>query len=224
MTRVSAHMPTAALLFAFAGGVVAAACGPTDAPPPVSARSASVTATTPVSSSPPRGDVRAPKPLGPLTNATADERTRAVLDLLSGKGEGAFVPEVVTDPGQSFDSDLRRSLLEPPATPRLKLGSIDVKGSLARDVVSRSLRTSMGAFRLCYDHARERSPGAHGKVALAFTISADGAATQVRRTGGDLGDKALSQCLIEAVQRRSFPKPEDGTVTVAFDVSFDPPA
>ncbi|WP_394845765.1 AgmX/PglI C-terminal domain-containing protein [Pendulispora brunnea] len=108
-----------------------------------------------------------------------------------------------------------------PLVVNMHTGNIAVNGRLSADTIQRVTRQSYGRFRLCYDKGIADTPNLTGKVAVKFTISADGAVSNASDAGSDLRNDAVVQCIVRSFGNLSFPQPEGGgTVSVTYPVIF----
>jgi hypothetical protein len=102
------------------------------------------------------------------------------------------------------------------AVPTVRQAKATVTGALDKDIVRRIVRAHINEVRYCYNQGLARDPSLGGRVAIKFTINADGKvpAAVVRET--TLKDAAVGNCIAQAVRRWTFPKPKDGSVIVDY--------
>jgi len=81
-------------------------------------------------------------------------------------------------------------------------------------VVAKAMVAYMAGLKHCYRAELKRDPRLHGKLALAFTVSASGRLTNGKATGVD---EALDTCAANQMSswRFSVPKDKDGAATEA---------
>ena len=79
-----------------------------------------------------------------------------------------------------------------------------------------------GAVKSCYEKQLKRNPKLAGKVKVQFTILESGRVGSTRVLEDTTGDPAVGTCIANAMQRWRFPKPDGGSVTVAFPFVFAP--
>lgn len=107
--------------------------------------------------------------------------------------------------------------------PKLQVGKLSVKGSLAVEVIQRIVRVSaFNRFRRCYEEASGRRPALKGRVTTQFTIDANGAVSNARDAGSDLPDRAVVRCVVGTLSSLSFPEPANGSVTVVYPLWLGP--
>ena len=99
---------------------------------------------------------------------------------------------------------------------------VGVSGRLPPEIVRRVIRSNFGRFRACYEDGLRRNPALEGRVTTNFVIGRDGSVSNVSDGGSDIGDKAVTSCVIRAFYGLSFPQPEGGIVTVVYPIAFSP--
>lgn len=98
------------------------------------------------------------------------------------------------------------------ATPRIRTGSAEVRGSLSPEVIRRVVRRHINEVRFCYEQELSAHPDLEGRVNVAFVISPSGAVSEARVSSSTLGSATVESCITTAVQRWTFPAPEGGGV------------
>jgi TonB family protein len=94
-------------------------------------------------------------------------------------------------------------------------------GGLTADVIQRVVRHNMSSIQLCYDTALAKAPSLGGKVAVTFTINAQGAVASASPGDTNISDAEMVTCVLAAVKRMSFPPPDSGgTVNVTYPFAF----
>ncbi len=101
-------------------------------------------------------------------------------------------------------------------------GEISVKGALPAEVVSRIVRQNFGRFRFCYGDGLARDPRLKGSVTARMTIDSTGAVSNVANAGSKLPDAAMVKCVLGAFHGLTFPRPDHGSVTVIYPLTFGP--
>ncbi len=80
-----------------------------------------------------------------------------------------------------------------------------------------TIRAHVGEVRTCYQAGLKRNPQIQGRVLVVFRIDPMGDAVQSQAQSSTLGDQAVESCIIAAVRRWKFDKPEgDVPVTIAY--------
>jgi hypothetical protein len=107
--------------------------------------------------------------------------------------------------------------------PRMRVGDgVGVSGRLPADVVQRLVRQNFGRFRYCYERGLIKNPNLSGRVAVRFLISRDGTVSNASSAGSSLPDADVTSCVVSKFYGLSFPKPENGTVSVTYPIMFSP--
>lgn len=101
-------------------------------------------------------------------------------------------------------------------------GKVNVSGRIPPEVVQRRVRQNFGRFRACYEQGLLRNPNLQGRVAVRFMISRDGTVSNAANGGSSMPDSAVASCVVSAFYGISFPKPENGSVTVSYPIMFSP--
>ena len=105
---------------------------------------------------------------------------------------------------------------------RMREGVSQVSGRLPPEVIQRVVRQNFGRFRMCYEQGLSANPNLTGRVAVRFAISSDGSVATAQNGGSDLPDSKVVGCVVSAFYGVSFPKPENGIVTVTYPIMFSP--
>jgi len=90
-------------------------------------------------------------------------------------------------------------------------------GTLSRQSIRVTIRTSLGDVRACYEHGLAGERNLAGRVIISFIIGADGtvATSQIMtndlRPTGEIAD-GVSECIREVVSRLRFERPSGGGV------------
>jgi Ca-activated chloride channel family protein len=103
--------------------------------------------------------------------------------------------------------------------PDVHVGSVQVRGSLDKEVIRRVLRRHLNELRFCYEkELLNLAALAAGRLVLHFTINGAGA---VVASSSTFGNAAVEQCAAAAVRRWSFPA-GNGPVMVTYPVELKP--
>ncbi len=84
------------------------------------------------------------------------------------------------------------------------------------------MRKDFGRFRVCYENGLRRDPRLAGTVSVAFIIDANGATGSVGDKGSTMTDAGVLSCVVDVYRGMTFPKPENGTVTVLYPLQLTP--
>ena len=95
-----------------------------------------------------------------------------------------------------------------------------VDGELDPGIVSKEVRSRLGAIKACYERALKRNPSLSGKVVVHWTITAAGTVSGIDVESDTLGDNEVASCIKSLVARWRFPAPAGGSVEVSFPFVF----
>jgi TonB family protein len=98
------------------------------------------------------------------------------------------------------------------ATKTVKPGTAKVHGSLDKDIIRRIARARIPTMRYCYEKALVKDPSLAGKIVVSFVIGPDGRVRSADVKSSTVGDATMERCVVEAIERASFPKPVGGGV------------
>ena len=123
--------------------------------------------------------------------------------------------------GKPQKSMVSRSATEPSGPVRPAQASVSGKG-VPPELLQKVVAAKLGDVEDCYERELAVSPGARGKVVVAFTVDASGAATRAQVV--ETFSASLGECMVGAVGRWRFPAPTDGgLVRVTYPFHFEPP-
>ncbi len=92
---------------------------------------------------------------------------------------------------------------------------------LPPEVIRRLILSRMGGIRACYDNAILKDPNIAGKLAVKFTINAQGAVSSAQAVDTTIANAEMVSCVVGVVRRISFPQPDGGeTVVVTYPLQF----
>ena len=91
-------------------------------------------------------------------------------------------------------------------------GQLDgaLKEGLDKEIIRRVIQAHIASVRRCYEKALVRKPKLEGRVMAEFTITETGAVTDARIESTTLNRRTVELCIVEAIERWEFPKPEGG--------------
>lgn len=94
---------------------------------------------------------------------------------------------------------------------------------LATEVIQRVVRRNINQIQYCYEKAMTKAPTIAGKVAVSFTIDAQGAVTAATAADTNITDADMISCVCGAVKKMAFPAPDGGGVMiVTYPFNFSP--
>ena len=95
-----------------------------------------------------------------------------------------------------------------------------VDGELDPSIVSKEVRSRLGAIKACYERALKRNPTLSGKIVIHWTITAAGTVSGVDVENDTMGDSEVASCIKSLISRWRFPAPSGGSVEVSFPFVF----
>ncbi len=107
--------------------------------------------------------------------------------------------QLTLEPGGSTD--------EPEGGFSMALGPSEVRGSLSREIVRRSIRRHQNGIRRCAESSV-------GRVTVRFVIGQNGRVASASTGSSTLNNPGQEQCINRAIQRLAFPQPEGGGVVI----------
>ena len=84
-----------------------------------------------------------------------------------------------------------------------------------------ALRAAAGSARGCYNRALQKNAGAAGKLTVNVQVGPSGAVCGASISNDTVGSGEVSTCVLQRFQGKSFPKPDQGCVSVAIPMSFE---
>src|SRR5690606_22971176 len=108
------------------------------------------------------------------------------------------------------------------APPQMRSSRPSVSGRLPAAASHCIVRQHSGRFRMCYEPGLGQQPNLAGRVAVRFSIYRDGTVQAAQNGGSDLPDSSVVGCVISAFYGVTFPKPDNGIVTVSYPIMFSP--
>ena len=87
-----------------------------------------------------------------------------------------------------------------------------VSKEIDKDVIRRVIRTRMNEIRFCYEKGLLQEPNLEGKLVVSFLILRDGRVTAVAPRESSIASAAVVRCVVEAVERLTFPVPPSASV------------
>lgn len=96
----------------------------------------------------------------------------------------------------------------------------DGKG-LAPGQIRVPIKRNSAQVKACYERELKKNPGLAGKIAMAFTIAADGTVRAAKATRNSTGSMPLARCVASRVKGWVFPQAE-GATEVEYPFVFEP--
>jgi TonB family protein len=108
-------------------------------------------------------------------------------------------------------------------TPVITTGIVRTVGSLDKEIVRRIIRSHMNEVKFCYEQELTKHADLAGRISVQFSISSLGQVIASVMQSSTMGNVQVESCVVNAVKRWSFPKPEGGgLVMVMYPFSFAP--
>ncbi len=99
----------------------------------------------------------------------------------------------------------------------------EVRGGLEKSVIMKHIKKHLGSIRYCYEKELILSPSLSGKVNMKFDILGNGRVSAAKVGTSTLRNSKAESCMVSALSKWSFPKPEGGTtVSVSYPFLFKP--
>lgn len=97
----------------------------------------------------------------------------------------------------------------------------EVAGGLDRDIIAQHIRAQIGQILYCYERQLSATPDLFGKVAVRFTINADGRVESQKIGESTLKNSNVEGCVLNKIAGWKFPLPDGGTkVLVTYPFFF----
>ncbi|WP_146658188.1 VIT domain-containing protein [Enhygromyxa salina] len=107
--------------------------------------------------------------------------------------------------------------------PQVRQAKAQISGSLDRDIIRRIVRAHINEVRSCYNAGLVADPNLMGRVAIEFTIAANGKVGAATVNTNTTGNEAVGQCIAKAAKKWQFPKwTGGGEVRVAYPFNLSP--
>lgn len=132
------------------------------------------------------------------------------LDTIGTLGRGSCRDGDDCDYGRGT-SQLRRHVSRVPEL-RITGGDATANGGLPKEVIRRVVRRHHNEVKFCYEQGLAQREDLEGRVSTRFLISPTGAVTTAFVQSSSLNHQQTEQCISQAVQRWTFPAPDNGGV------------
>ncbi|NBQ54491.1 MAG: TonB family protein [Proteobacteria bacterium] len=102
-------------------------------------------------------------------------------------------------------------------------GDPAVSGGLSAEEILQIVRANLNQIVNCYDQLLQRSPSAAGKLAVDWSINAQGGVSSVSIAESSISDSQMKGCVTSSIKLWKFPAPRGGqAVQVTFPFTFNP--
>lgn len=107
------------------------------------------------------------------------------------------------------------------SAPSIRMGAVEVRGSLDRELIRRTIQRQLNALRHCYERELQAAPQLAGRVVVRFVIDADGKVINAIVSESTLNNAKVEKCLLKVFSRMVFPAiPGGGRVQVSYPLNF----
>ena len=95
-----------------------------------------------------------------------------------------------------------------------------IGGSLSQADVLRVINANIHAIQACYENALMSKPTLSGRIAMDWTVAANGTVKNVRVRSSTMGDPKVADCISGKIKRWKFPRPKGGEAQITFPFLF----
>ena len=103
---------------------------------------------------------------------------------------------------------------------KFKLGRGQTAGFCSKRNITEVVRRRAGAIRACYEDRLQVKPDLSGKVTVRWRIELDGKVGSANVLKSSLGDSKVESCVLRAIRRMRFQKPEGGICIIQWPFVF----
>lgn len=103
----------------------------------------------------------------------------------------------------------------------IKLGSGSSQGFCQKSNIQSVVRRRAGAIRACYERELQLHPKLGGKITVRWTINLEGKVQGATTVDSSMGNKNVEGCVLRAIRRMRFSKPEGGVCVVQWPFVFN---
>jgi hypothetical protein len=157
--------------------------------------------------------------VGGVGVASANDQLRGIKSGGSGSGRVATVGGL-RGGGSISEGGTGNAAAEKKVSGIVRSEAPAVDGDLDPGIVSKEVKSRLGAIKACYERALKRNPNLSGKVVIHWTITAAGTVSGVDVEQDTLGDAEVASCIKSLIARWRFPAPSGGSVDVSFPFVF----
>jgi hypothetical protein len=136
-----------------------------------------------------------------------------------GSGEGVGIGDLATTGGGNVRAGVKT---ETEVSGNLKTEAPEVDGQLSETEINSVMRRQLKSLRDCYENALKRNRQLSGKLVIRFEILDDGKTSNIDFEDDTLGSGDVRECIARRAKYWRFPKPDGGSVFVAYPIVFTP--
>src|SRR5437762_12125434 len=105
-----------------------------------------------------------------------------------------------------------------------KMAASSEIGALDEGKVAQTFQSALGDLKRCLSAGAERNEFEGGDIAFFVKVDTDGRVVHVRAERSTLGDRETERCMLKALKKQSWPRPQGGDVGLARNsFGFDMP-
>lgn len=138
-----------------------------------------------------------------------------------GSGQGVGIGDLATSGGGGTAVGIGGKT-EAAVAGSLKTEAPEVDGKLSETEINSVMRRQLKSLRDCYESALKRNRSLNGKIVIRFEIEESGRTTNVEFEDDSLGSPEVKECISRRAKYWRFPKPDGGSVFVAYPIVFTP--
>jgi uncharacterized membrane protein YqjE len=105
---------------------------------------------------------------------------------------------------------------------KVSIAQGDSTGGCDKGDIAKNVRARASALRACYETQLLTKPDLSGKLTMQWTITTEGSVTNAKIVSDSLSNDQVSDCVMRAIQRIRFLKPEAGICVIQWPFVFSP--
>lgn len=137
-----------------------------------------------------------------------------------GSGQGVGIGDLGTEGGGNVKIGGKGA--EASVAGSLKPEAPEIDGKLSQSEITSVMRRQLKALRDCYEGALKRNRALSGKLVIRFEIDDSGRTQNIDFEEDSLGSPDVKECIVRRAKYWRFPKPDGGSVFVAYPIVFTP--
>lgn len=98
--------------------------------------------------------------------------------------------------------------------PEIIPGHAITRGALDREIVRRIIRRHINEVKYCYEQELTKKPDLGGRISVQFTIAGSGQVIASVLQSSTMNNARVENCIVQAVRRWEFPKPDGGGLVI----------
>ncbi len=105
---------------------------------------------------------------------------------------------------------------------QMRIDGMQGSGFCQKGNIEAVVKQRAGAIRACYEQELQLREGLAGKVAVRWTINAEGKVESASVTNSTIGSSKVESCIMTVIRRMRFAAPEGGICVVQWPFVFSP--